>query len=38
MWVYFGASQAVLVVKSEPANVGEVRNTGLIPGLKDPLK
>ena len=38
MWVYFGASQVALVVKSQPANVGEVRNIGLIPGLKDPLK
>ena len=28
-----GASQAVLVVKNLPANVGDVRDAGLIPGL-----
>ena len=38
MWVYFGASQVALVVKSQAANVGEVRSTRLIPGLKDPLE
>ena len=28
-----GASQVVLVVKITPANTGDVRDTGLIPGL-----
>ena len=28
-----GASQVVLVVKNLPANVGDVRDAGLIPGL-----
>ena len=29
----FGASQMMLVVKNPPANVGDVRDMGLIPGL-----
>ena len=28
-----GTSQAVLVVKNMPANAGDVRDMGLIPGL-----
>ena len=28
-----GASQVVLVVKNPPANAGDIRNSGLIPGL-----
>ena len=27
-----GASQVVLVVKNPPANAGDIRNVGLIPG------
>ena len=27
------ASQAVLVVKNMPANAGDIRDTGLVPGL-----
>ena len=27
-----------LVVKNLPANVGELRDSGLIPGLEDPLE
>jgi len=30
---YKGASQVVLVVKNLPANAGDIRDTGLIPGL-----
>ena len=32
LYMYMGASQVVLVVKYPPANAGEVRDTGLIPG------
>ena len=32
IYVYMGASQVVLVVKNLPANAGDIRNTGLIPG------
>ena len=28
-----GASQVALVVKNPPANAGDIRDTGLIPGL-----
>ena len=28
-----GASQVALVVKNQPANAGDVRDSGLIPGL-----
>ena len=28
-----GASQVVLVVKNQPANAGDLRDAGLIPGL-----
>ena len=28
----FGASQVVLVVKNPPANAGDIRDTGSIPG------
>ena len=34
MWV----SQVVLVVKNLPANAGDIRDMGLIPGLENPLK
>ena len=34
MW----ASQMVLVVKNPPANSGDERDTGLIPGRQDPLE
>ena len=30
----FGASQVVLVVKNLPANAGDIRDTGLIPGWR----
>ena len=33
-----GASQVALVVKNLPANAGDIRNEGSIPGLEDPLK
>ena len=29
----FGASQVALVVKNPPANAGDTRDAGLIPGL-----
>ena len=32
----YGASQVALVVKNLPANAGDVRDTGLIPGLGRP--
>ena len=33
IYSYYGASQAVLVVKNLPANAGNIRDAGLIPGL-----
>ena len=33
-----GASQVALVVKNLPANAGDVRDVGLIPGLGRPLE
>ena len=33
-----GASQVGLVVKDPPANPGDVRGGGLIPGWEDPVK
>ena len=33
-----GPSQVALVVKNLPANAGEVRDAGSIPGLEDPLE
>ena len=30
---HFWASQVVLVVKSPPANTGDIRDVGLVPGL-----
>ena len=33
-----GASQVAPVVKNSPANAGDVRDRGLIPGLEDPLE
>ena len=32
------ASQVILVVKNLPANAGDIRDMGSIPGLEDPLK
>ena len=32
------ASQLALVVKNPPANAGDIRDVGLIPGLEDPLE
>ena len=29
------ASQVVLMVKNSPANAGDIRDTGLIPGLEE---
>ena len=34
--VHYGASQVVLVVKNPPPNAGDIRDTGSIPGQKDP--
>ena len=34
----FGASQVAPVVKNPPANAGDVRDVGSIPGLEDPLE
>ena len=31
-WMDLGASQVLLVVKNPPANAGDVRDLGLIPG------
>ena len=31
-WSIVGASQVVLVVKNPPANAGDIRDAGLIPG------
>ena len=31
--LFVGASQVVLVVKNLPASAGDIRDTGLIPGL-----
>ena len=32
LYTYMGASPVVLVVKNPPANAGEIRDSGLIPG------
>ena len=32
------ASQVVLVVKNQPANAGDIRDAGSIPGWEDPLE
>ena len=32
--LFVGASQVVLVVKKQPANAGDTRDVGLIPGLE----
>ena len=32
------ASQVVLVVKNLPANAGDIKDVGLIPGQEDPLE
>ena len=37
MYIYYGASQVVLVVKNLPANAGNVRDAGSIPSGEDPL-
>ena len=34
----FWASQVSLVVKNPPANAGDIRDAGSIPGQKDPLE
>ena len=34
LYFYFRASQVVLVVKNPPANAGDIRDEGLIPGLE----
>ena len=34
----FGASQVAPVVKNPPANAGDIRDVGSIPGLEDPLE
>ena len=34
----WGASQVVLVVKNWPANAGDTRDMGSIPGREDPLE
>ena len=38
--VYFvlGASQVALMVKNSPANAGDIRDMGSIPGSGDPLE
>ena len=36
MWIW--ASQVALVVKNPPANAGDVRDVGLVPGSEDPLE
>ena len=33
VYTYLGASQVALVVKNPPANAGDIRDTGSIPGL-----
>ena len=33
IYSYYGASQAVLVIKNLPANAGNITDAGLIPGL-----
>ena len=33
MYSYIWASQVVVVVKNSPANAGDIRDVGLIPGL-----
>ena len=35
-WVWVGASQVVLVIKNPPANLGDIRDSGSIPGLGRP--
>ena len=34
IYIIFGASQVILVVKNLPASAGDVRDLGLIPGLQ----
>ena len=36
--VSYGASQVALVVKNPPANAGDIRHTGSIPGSGRPLE
>ena len=33
-----GASQVALVIKNPPANAGDIRNKGSVPGQEDPLR
>ena len=35
-WIFMFVSQVALVVKSPPANAGDIRDTGSIPGLPCP--
>ena len=32
IWIFLGPSQVALVVKKPPANAGDIRDMGLIPG------
>ena len=34
LWVHVNTPKGVLVVKNLPANAGDLRDTGLIPGLR----
>ena len=34
----YGSSQVALVVKNSPANVGDIKDLGSIPGSEDPLE
>ena len=36
--MFVRASQEALVVKNQPANAGDIRDAGCIPGLEDLLK
>ena len=38
MPIIIWASQVVLMVKNPPAGVGDIRDTGSIPGVEDPLE
>ena len=38
LWTAAWASHVVLVVKNPPANSGDLRDTGWIPGSEDPLE
>ena len=38
IYQYLGASQVVLEVKNPPANPGDIRDVGFIPGQEDSLE